>query len=186
MRTDALAGISDQATDNLALLLSEPAGLAYLRERAGVPEEIIARFSHFGLSSICNIVAAIKSAKAWNLGPNDVVATVATDGAEMYGSEREMVLKRRGGALDVAGAAEIHARWMLGAGTDHFQELRHVDRNRVFNLGYFTWVEQQGISLEDFEARRDQAFWRALVDRVPVWDRLIEQMNQAVAGGAAV
>jgi hypothetical protein len=186
MRTDAIAGVSDQATDNLALLLSEPAGLEYLKKRAGVPEEIIARFSHFGLSSICNIVAAIKSAKAWNLGPNDVVATVATDGAEMYGSERDMVLKRRGGALDEAGAAEIHARWMLGAGVEHFEDMRHVDRTRVFNLGYFTWVEQQGISLEEFEARRDQSFWRALVDRVPVWDALITEMNQKVAEGAAV
>ena len=183
MRTDAVAAVSDQATDNLAVLLAEPAGRAYLARRAGVPDEIIARFPHFGLSSICNIVAAVKAAKAWNLGPSDVIATVATDGAEMYASERAMVLERRpGGVLDEAGAAEIHARWLLGAGTDHFAELRHVDRTRIFNLGYFTWVEQQGIAVEDFEARRDQSFWRALTERIAVWDANIEATNRRVAG----
>ena len=29
--------------------------------------------------------------------------------------------------------------------TDHLLELTHVERERIFNLGYFTWVEQQGV-----------------------------------------
>ena len=28
-------------------------------------------------------------------------------------------------------------------------ELSVVDRARIFNLGYFTWVEQQGVSLDE-------------------------------------
>ena len=32
----------------------------------------------------------------------------------------------------------------------------------IFNLGYYTWVEQQGTPFELFEARRGQAFWRGL------------------------
>ena len=39
-------------------------------------------------------------------------------------------------------------------------ELTHADRTRIFNLGYYTWVEQQGVSLDDFDRRRDQRFWR--------------------------
>lgn len=51
------------------------------------------------------------------------------------------------------------------------------DKNRVFNLGYFTWVEQQGVSLEEFEARRDQDFWVGLRKLIPVWDKMIEEFN---------
>jgi hypothetical protein len=61
-------------------------------------------------------------------------------------------------------------------------ELGHIDRRRVFNLGYYTWVEQQGVSVEDFDRRKDQDFWRSLVDSIPAWDRLIQDFN-AEAGG---
>jgi hypothetical protein len=33
------------------------------------------------------------------------------------------------------------------------------------------------VSLADFEARRDPAFWTALRDRVAVWDDLIDDLN---------
>jgi cysteine synthase len=41
-------------------------------------------------------------------------------------------------------------------------ELTEVDRRRIFNLGYYTWVEQQGIDFETFERRRDQSWWNSL------------------------
>ncbi|MDE0410417.1 MAG: pyridoxal-5'-phosphate-dependent protein subunit beta, partial [Alphaproteobacteria bacterium] len=53
-----------------------------------------------------------------------------------------------------------------------------VERRRIFNLGYFTWVEQQGVALADFDRRRDQAFWRGLSDLVPAWDDLIARFNR--------
>ena len=53
----------------------------------------------------------------------------------------------------------------------------------MFNLGYFTWVEQQGVALEDFVARRDASFWRGLRPLVPAWDALIDACN-AQAGVA--
>ena len=53
-----------------------------------------------------------------------------------------------------------------------------VERNRIFNLGYFTWVEQRGVSLADFEARRDQAFWRGLHGLLPLWDQMIGAFNR--------
>jgi hypothetical protein len=33
------------------------------------------------------------------------------------------------------------------------------------------------VSIEEFEARRDQSFWRSLLDLVPVWDDLITELN---------
>ena len=57
------------------------------------------------------------------------------------------------------------------------------DRNRIFNLGYYTWVEQQGTPFELFEARRHQDFWRGLRRYLPVWDELITEFNGRVAKG---
>ena len=45
---------------------------------------------------------------------------------------------------------------------DHVIELTHVDRRRIFNLGYYTWVEQQGVAIDDFDRRKDAAFWAEL------------------------
>ena len=80
-------------------------------------------------------------------------------------------------------AAEVYGRHLLGTATDHLRELDSVERNRLFNLGYFTWVEQQGISLQDFEARRDRRFWRGLSGLTAAWDALIERFNAAVTEG---
>ncbi len=55
-----------------------------------------------------------------------------------------------------------------------------ADRRRIFNLGYYTWVEQQGTPFELFEARRHQDFWRGLRRFVGVWDDMITDFNARV------
>ena len=139
---------------------------------------MIAELDSLGLSSICNVLGAIKVAKYYGLGPSDVVVTVATDGAAMYDSERETALARYfPEGFDDLAAAEVVGEHLLGTATDHFLELGRVDRERIFNLGYYTWVEQQGVSLDDFEARRDPAFWAGLREAVAGWDDLIDELN---------
>ena len=178
LATDVAVAVSDRATDWLGVLFSSEAGRAYLAGRRSVPETAIAGLDSLGLSSICNVLAGIKVAKQLSLGPQDVVATIATDGAAMYGSERERTLARDfAGGFDEVTAAEVFGEHLLGQGTDNVLELTSIDRERIFNLGYFTWVEQQGISLEDFEARRDPAFWKDVHARVHVWDELIDEFN---------
>ena len=178
MNTDLVAGISDRATDQLSVLFAAGEGLEYLRARR-VPETVLAALPAFGLSSICNILAAVKVAKYLRLGPDDVVVTVATDGAAMYGSERERITARDfPDGFETSGAAGVFGRWMLGTGTDDLLETTLADRDRIFNLGYYTWVEQQGVSLPDFEARRDQRFWTGLRDLLPAWDAMIGEFNE--------
>jgi cysteine synthase A len=179
LNTDLVAGISDRATDQLSVLFAAGQGLEFLRARRRVPEPVLDVLSAFGLSSICNILAAVKTAKYLRLGPDDVIMTVATDGAGMYGSERERIAARDfPDGFDLADAAETFGRWMLGTGTDDLLETTLADRNRIFNLGYYTWVEQQGVSLADFEARRDQRFWTGLRDLLPAWDAMITEFNE--------
>lgn len=181
--TDVAVAVSDHATDQLFVLFNDPAGHALLRAH-GVGEEVLAALAHFGLSSICNVVAAIKTAKALGLGAEDVILTVATDGAELYASEKpKAVTKHFGGSFDTVRAAETFGRHLAGASTEHVLLTGPVERNRIFNLGFFTWVEQRGVALADFEARRDPAFWRALHRLVPAWDEMITAFNRA--SGAA-
>ena len=54
------------------------------------------------------------------------------------------------------------------------------DRTRIFNLGYYTWVEQQGTPFELFEQRRQQSFWRGLRRYLGVWDEMITEFNARV------
>ena len=81
LNTDLVAGISDRATDQLSVLFAAREGVEYLRARRRVPEPVLRELPAFGLSSICNILAAVKTAKYLRLGPDDVIITVATDGA---------------------------------------------------------------------------------------------------------
>jgi cysteine synthase len=184
MNTDVVTGVSDHATDMLMVLFNTDVGRAYLNERRGLDPAFIARLANLGLSSLCNMVAAIKYAKHFDLGPEDVILTVATDGAAMYVSEIEKAVKRYfGNRFGAVAAAEVWGQTIAGAGTDHLLELTHVDRRRIFNLGYFTWVEQQGIALEDFSARAKQSFWNDLLELVPAWDALITDFNKRSGAG---
>jgi cysteine synthase A len=178
MATDFVVGVSDRATDRLAVLFGTDEGRTYLARRRGVDPATIAAFESFGLSSICNILAAIKTAKYEGYGPDDIVATVATDGAPMYATELTRILARdfpRG--FDSVAAGETYGEFLAGATTDHLLELRRTDRDRIFNLGYYTWVEQQGVPIEEFEARRQPAFWTGMRSIVHEWDRRIEDLN---------
>ncbi len=178
LNTDVALAVSDRATDRLGVLFGTDAGRDFLRERRGVPDDVVEELRALGLSSLCNVVGAIKIAKYYGLGPDDVVVTIATDGAAMYDSERELALARYfPGAFDEVAAAEVFGEHLLGATTDHFAELSLRDRERIFNLGYFTWVEQQGIPLEEFEARRDQEYWARTRASAGTWDDLIDELN---------
>jgi hypothetical protein len=169
--------VSDQATDQLFVVFNDESGHAFLKGR-GVADDVLAALPHFGLSSICNVLAAIKTAKVLGLGPRDAIATVATDGAAMYASEvPKAVRKHFGGTFDKRKAGEACARHLAGASGEHVLQLGPVERTRIFNLGYFTWVEQQGVTLKDFEVRREQAFWRSLRDLLPAWDAMITEFN---------
>jgi len=178
MNTDLVVGISDRSTDALNLLLNSQAGKQYLAARHRVDPALLARLDSFGLSSIANVLAAIKTAKRLGLGSEDAIVTVATDGAAMYGSEREKYAAAHyPGGFGAVDAGEVVGRHLEAITDDHVLELSRIDRDRIFNLGYYTWVEQQGVPLDEFDRRRDQAFWRGLQSAVPRWDALIEEFN---------
>jgi cysteine synthase len=178
MNTDVAIAVSDAATDQLLILFNTEVGRDYLINRRKVPADLVPRLADLGLSSICNVLAAIKTAKHQGLGSQDVLVTVATDGAAMYGSEIDRLSAVHfPEGFDSIAAGEAFGRNILAATTDHLLDLTLADRERIFNLGYFTWVEQQGVELKEFMVRKDQQFWKDLRQLVPVWDGMIEEFN---------
>jgi NADPH-dependent 2,4-dienoyl-CoA reductase/sulfur reductase-like enzyme len=143
---------------------------------------VLEALSSLGLSSICNVLGAIKTAKYFGYGPDDVVVTVATDGAAMYASERALALAEYfPHGMDEVAAGEVFGEHILGATTDHLLEPTLTERQRIFNLGYFTWVEQQGVSVDDFSVRKEPSFWTAMREIILVWDGVTEDSNARTA-----
>ena len=74
-----------------------------------------------------------------------------------------------------------YARYIQGTQTDHFRELTYFDQKALHNFKYFTWVEQQGKSVEELRALWDEDFWKSVFaeEQVAEWDRLINDFNAA-------
>jgi cysteine synthase len=185
--TDLVIGVSDAATDALNAVFNSEVGRAYLARRFGLPSPLLEGLGHLGLSSIANVLGAIKLAKHLKLGADQVIVTVATDGHEMYRSELNRFLQRRHRveALSESLAAELTGAHLIGAGSEHVLDASPRERERIFNLGYFTWVEQQGIAVADFDRRRQQKFWQDLRGLVPLWDDMITAVNRDSGMAAA-
>jgi len=182
--TDVVVAISDRATDELDVLFNTPAGRAYLVDHKGLDPELVAALEHFGFSAICNVLAAIKTAKLLGLGADDAIVTIATDGAALYPSSRATTMATRyADGFDTVHAAEVYGEHLGHISTESMIDCTERDRNRIFNLGYYTWVEQQGTPFELFEARRSQDFWRGLRRYLPIWDEMIDEFNARVAAG---
>jgi cysteine synthase len=180
MNTDLVIGVSDRSAGSLDLLFNSDVGRAYLADRRHIDPEPLARLKFLGLSGIANLVAAIKTAKRLDLGEEDVIVTVATDSAALYASERQKFLASHyPDGFDAVNAGEIFGQHLLGAVDNDVLELTRGERTRIFNLGYYTWVEQQGVSLEAFEKRRKQNFWKELQQAGSAWDALIMEFNAA-------
>jgi hypothetical protein len=186
MNTDVVAAVSDAVSDGLNFLFSDEVGRKYLSKRKKIDPTLIQAFDNVGISGFANIAAAIKMARYFDYGADDVIMTVATDSAAMYGSERDTYRARHySGGFDEVDAGELFGRYLGAIADDHVLDLTHAGRKRIFNLGYYTWVEQQGVSVEDFDRRKSQDFWRGLVDTIPAWDRLIDDFNAEVGGSNA-
>jgi cysteine synthase len=177
--TDMVMGIDDRAVVRLARLFNEPSGREYLVGQ-GVGSDFVEKLDLFGFSGISNLISAIKFARYYELGDEDIVLTVLTDSMELYQS-RLAEMRAEQGAYTELDAAADHARFLLGATTDHLLELRYTDRRRVHNLKYFTWIEQQGRTLEELNRQWEhEEYWHAYQEQLPEIDNLIREFNAEV------
>jgi cysteine synthase len=173
--TDLVTGIDDEATLRLFRLFNEPAGHEAL-VGIGISHGTVDRLPLLGISSICNLLASIKTARYYEMDAADVVLTSLTDSADLY-QTRLAEMEEERGPYTALHARIDHERFLLGATTDHLRELSYRDRKTLHNQKYFTWVEQQGKTVEELDSLWDPAFWEELVARVPEWDEEIEAFN---------
>ncbi|GMR02604.1 MAG: pyridoxal-phosphate dependent enzyme [Acidimicrobiia bacterium] len=177
--TDVAMGVDDESAISLIRLFNEPAGRAYLADQ-GVSSEVLDKLPLLGISGVGNMVMAIKFARYFELGGNDVVMTVGTDSMEMYQSRLVELTAQRGpfSELDAAGAYHRH---LLGQSVDHVQELGYYERKRIHNLKYYTWVEQQGKTYDEIQAQwYDPGYWTAIQELADPIDDLIDAFNASV------
>jgi cysteine synthase len=177
--TDLIVAIDDNAVVNLARLFNEPAGRSYLVSQ-GVSEDLINQLDLLGFSGISNMLSAIKFAKYYEMGKNDIVLTILTDSMELYGS-RLSEMQAESGDYQELNAAADYARYLQGVTTDNMIELSYLERRRIHNLKYFTWVEQQGKTYEEIMAQwYEKDYWTSVQAQVDEIDALIDEYNARV------
>jgi len=164
--TDAVAAVDDEDCMRIIRLFNEPAGRDYL--------------ASLGISGVCNLLAAVKTAKYYDLDGNDVIFTVFTDSMQLYQSRLVELREQKGDYREKTAVADF-AGALAHQSTDNFRELSYADRKALHNLKYFTWVEQQGKTVEELNAQWDPEYWRSLFeDEIGYFERLIIAFNKMV------
>lgn len=175
--TDMVVALDDETPMQLIRLFNEPEGKKYLLGQ-GVPEGLVNSLDLLGISGAGNLASSIKFAKYYELGKEDIVVTVLTDSMEMYRSRLEE-LSREQGEFEEKNASAVYAQHLQGLSIDYMEELTYYGRKRVHNLKYFTWVEQQGKSIEEIEEQwTNDSYWSGIKDSVEEIDNLIDEFNE--------
>ena len=173
---DLVVAVDDETPISLMRLFNEPAGKKYLASK-GVPESLIDMLDLLGISSIGNLVSAIKFARYYELGEHDIVMTVLTDSMEMYASRLQELNQERGEFTE-SDAAAVFAQHLQGLAIDNMEELTYYGRKRIHNLKYYTWVEQQGKTYAEIQKQwDDDQYWESIPACADQIDALIEEFN---------
>jgi len=168
---DAITCIDDIESKKGLQLVTEEAGWNTMAGRYGVPEDGIREMSEImGISGICNVLGAIKTAKFYGLGEGQSLFTIATDTIDRYHSVMKQ-LDEAYGAMDDVEAAVRLVSIFHNAGTDWYREGTQHAKQCWFNLKYYTWVEQQGKTVEELDGQRDPEYWLREQAKVEEVDR---------------
>ncbi len=174
---DLVADINDEDCMRLMRLFNEPEGHNYLK-KIGLSPRYIEQLHLLGISSIANLLGCIKTAKFYEMDKNSIIMTVATDSMDMYQSRVVEEREEHGPYSEEQGGRD-YDRCLMGQTIDWMQELGYWDRKRMHNLKYFTWIEQQGKTLEELNAQwYDADYWTKQFHAYEDWDDAIEEFNE--------
>jgi cysteine synthase A len=177
--TDAVSAVDDEDCMRILRLFNEVEGRKYLKTLR-VSDDQLGSLPLLGISSISNLISAIKTAKYYECTSNDVVLTVFTDSADMYQSRvEELALER--GMYSLVDAARDHAGPLMHQGIDYYKELTYYERKAIHNLKYYTWVEQQGKTSDELKEQWEPEYWKNIFENeVGYFDQLITEFNTMV------
>ncbi|MGE5264300.1 MAG: pyridoxal-5'-phosphate-dependent protein subunit beta, partial [Acidobacteriota bacterium] len=172
MNMDAIMCLDDIECKKGLQLLTEPAGWNTLVQRFGVPQASVEKMATlFGISGVCNVLGAIKTAKFYGLGAQDTVVTICTDNIARYHSTMQEMTERFGKMDEAEATARAHI--FMDQKTDWIREGTTDTRRQWHNLKYFSWVEQQGKTVEELNAQLNPEWWRQEQGKVSEIDKML-------------
>lgn len=173
---DGLACIDDIECLRILHVFTREAGLETLVKNYGVSESDARTIQNtFGISGICNLLGAIKTAKHFGMGKKDAIVIPATDNNDRYESVMQEWDAQH--AMDESAAVARIGGILRHQKTDWYLDGTPENRRRWHNLKYYTWVEQQGKTVEELNAQLDPDWWVGHQARVAEIDQKIKQMR---------
>ncbi len=172
MNMDAIMCLDDIECKKGLQLLTDPAGMGALEKRFGIPRDKVEKLSTlFGISGVCNVLGAIKTARHYGFGPHDTIVTICTDAIDRYHSVMADMTATYGQMDETEAVARAHI--FSDQKTDWIKDGTPDMRRQWHNLKYYTWVEQQGKSVEELNAQLSQEWWQAEQAKVTDIDKRI-------------
>lgn len=131
----------------------------------------------FGVSTICNIIGAIKMAKYLKLGPNDNIVTVATDGFDRYDSVITDLERRYLETEDF-----VLRRWFKDVfrkiGEEEIADYRQdSQKEKLFKQKEKDWLKF-GYKQEYLDAMRHMDFWDHEYEKIKHYDEMIKKSRE--------
>jgi len=174
---DAIMCVDDIESKKGLQLLTEEPGWKTMTARYGIPEQSVRRMAtYFGISGICNVLGAIKTAKFYGYGKDDVIVTICTDAIDRYHSVMANLSKVYG-PMDETEAAVRLVSIFHKQKTDWIREGTVRAHDCWHNLKYYTWVEQQGKMVEELDAQKSPEWWHKQQAEVAHIDELIREQR---------
>ncbi|HPE33899.1 MAG TPA: pyridoxal-phosphate dependent enzyme [Bacteroidales bacterium] len=175
---DMIAAIDDDPNISIMRLFNEPEGKNFLKTEAGIDPALVENLHLLGISSIANLMGTIKMAKYYEMNEKDFIFTVATDSMEMYKTRITEEQNKQGKYSSGQAAIDFYA-CLQNLKIDHMTELDYYSKRRIHNLKYFTWIEQQGKTVEELNAQwYDDNYWKQSWEKADEWDEKIMEFNE--------
>ncbi len=175
--TDVVVAVDDNLVVRLIRLFNEPEGKKLLIKE-GIDEKTVSKLDLLGISGVCNLISSIKLAKYFELGKNDVLFTIFTDSMELYQSRLKEYTEEYGEYTEKNAIKDFQL--LQGITIDWIKELNYYERKTLHNLKYFTWVEQQGKSVDELNKLWEPEFWDGVFSQVSKIDKLIIEFNNEI------
>jgi len=174
--TDMVTAIDDEDCMRIMRLFNDKEGKEYLKS-VGISNEDVENLVSLGISGISNMLSAIKTAKYYEMDENDFIFTMFTDSMDMYQSRLDEVNAEKGKYSKTQAAVDFGACLMKQT-IDYTKELSYYDKKAIHNLKYYTWVEQQGRTVEELNEQWNPEYWTNLFENeVDYFDKMIEEFN---------
>lgn len=171
---DAIICLDDWDCKKGMQLLHEDMGRKVISRYGAKAGELEGLRDVFGISGICNVLGAIKAAKHWRFGKGDCLFTVATDSIDRYYSVLEDMNKKLGKMDEVESEKRLDSIFHK-QGTDYIREGTQHARDCWANLKYYTWVEQQGKTVEELRSQRGAEYWLDHQSKITNVDKKIRE-----------